>query len=152
MTQRTITISSTEAMKELGALIGEQLVGGECLELIGDVGAGKTTFTKGLALGLGIDEDIQSPSFTISRVYDARDGLRLDHYDFYRLPDAGILEYDFAESIADERVVTVVEWAEVVQGVLPSGRITLRITATADDEREVVVEADDADRLLEDVA
>lgn len=152
MTQKTITISSTEAMKELGALIGEQLIGGECLELIGDVGAGKTTFTKGLALGLGVDEDVQSPSFTISRVYDARDGLRLDHYDFYRLPDAGILEHDFAESIADERVVTVVEWAEVVQGVLPSNRITLRIVATGDDEREVTVTAADVGRLLEDIA
>lgn len=152
MTQKTITISSTEAMKELGALIGEQLIGGECLELIGDVGAGKTTFTKGLALGLGVDEDVQSPSFTISRVYDARDGLRLDHYDFYRLPDAGILEHDFAESIADERVVTVVEWAEVVQGVLPSNRITLRIAATGDDEREVIVVAEDVGRLLEDIA
>lgn len=152
MTRKKITISSTESMKELGTLIGEQLVGGECLELIGDVGAGKTTFTKGLALGLGVEEDVQSPSFTISRVYDGRDGLRLDHYDFYRLPDAGILEYEFAESISDKRVVTVVEWAEVVQGILPKNRIALRIIATGDEERKVVIEAEDADRLLEDVA
>lgn len=150
--QKTLTIPSTEAMKEFGAMIGERLAGGECLELVGDVGAGKTTFTKGLALGLGIDEDVQSPSFTISRVYDARDGLRLDHYDFYRLPDPGILEYEFAESIADDRVVTVVEWAEIIEGVLPSQRIRITITAISDEAREVVINGENISDLVEGVA
>lgn len=150
--QKTLTIPSTEAMKEFGAMIGERLAGGECLELVGDVGAGKTTFTKGLALGLGIDEDVQSPSFTISRVYDARDGLRLDHYDFYRLPDPGILEYEFAESIADDRVVTVVEWAEIIEGVLPSQRIRITITAISDEAREVVINGENISDLVESVA
>lgn len=146
--QKTIEITSPEAMKELGAMVGERLVGGECLELVGDVGAGKTTFTKGLALGLGIDEDIQSPSYTISRVYDARDHLRLDHYDFYRLPDPGILEYEFAESLVDERVVTVVEWAESVGSILPPQRTTIRIMATADEVREVTFEGSHIAELL----
>lgn len=150
--QKTLTIPSTEAMKEFGAMIGERLAGGECLELVGDVGAGKTTFTKGLALGLGIDEDVQSPSFTISRVYDARDGLRLDHYDFYRLPDPGILEYEFAESIADDRVVTVVEWAEIIEGVLPPQRIRVTITAISDEAREVVISGENISDLVEGVA
>lgn len=150
--QKIITIPSTEAMKEFGAMIGERLGGGECLELIGDVGAGKTTFTKGLALGLGIDEDIQSPSFTISRVYDARDNLQLDHYDFYRLPDPGILEYEFAESIADKRVVTVVEWAEIVEGILPPQRIHIDIVATGDNTREVTITGEELNELMKGVA
>jgi tRNA threonylcarbamoyladenosine biosynthesis protein TsaE len=115
-------------MLDFAEQIGRQLMGGEVIELIGDVGAGKTTFTKGLAKGLGINEVIQSPTFTISREYDARDGLRLSHYDFYRLPDAGIMADELHETVTDPRSVTVVEWAEVVDNVLPEKRITLRIT------------------------
>lgn len=148
---KMIEVLSAENMKELGAMIGERLVGGECLELIGDVGAGKTTFTKGLALGLDIDEDIQSPSFTISRVYEARDNLRLDHYDFYRLPDPGILEYEFAESLADDQVITVVEWGESVENILPDNRIVVQITATADEVREVTFKGPQLEVLLKDI-
>ena len=121
-------INSENEMLDFAEQIGRQLVGGEVIELIGDVGAGKTTFTKGLAKGLGINEVIQSPTFTISREYDARDGLRLSHYDFYRLPDAGIMADELHETTADQRSITVVEWAEVVDSVLPEKRITLRIT------------------------
>jgi tRNA threonylcarbamoyladenosine biosynthesis protein TsaE len=120
-------IDSEKIMLEFAEHIGRQLVGGEVIELIGDVGAGKTTFTKGLAKGLGVEEVIQSPTFTISREYDARDGLRLSHYDFYRLHDAGIMADELHETIADPRNITVVEWAEVVDDVLPAERITIRI-------------------------
>lgn len=115
-------------MRELAEQIGRQLVGGEVIELIGDVGAGKTTFTKGLAKGLDINETIQSPTFTISREYDARDGLRLSHYDFYRLQDAGIMADELHETVTDPRSITVVEWAEVVDDVLPKKRITVEIS------------------------
>jgi tRNA threonylcarbamoyladenosine biosynthesis protein TsaE len=121
-------INSENEMLDFAEQIGRQLMGGEVIELIGDVGAGKTTFTKGLAKGLGINEVIQSPTFTISREYDARDGLRLSHYDFYRLPNAGIMADELHETVTDPRSVTVVEWAEVVDNVLPEKRITLRIT------------------------
>ena len=66
-------------MKALGRTIGQALAGGEVIELVGDVGAGKTTLTKGLAEGLVITEPIQSPTFTISRVYDARDEIGRAH-------------------------------------------------------------------------
>jgi len=121
-------IESEKMMRELAEQIGRQLVGGEVIELIGDVGAGKTTFTKGLAKGLDIDETIQSPTFTISREYDARDGLRLSHYDFYRLHDAGIMADELHETVTDPRSITVVEWAEVVDDVLPKKRITVEIS------------------------
>lgn len=121
-------IESEKMMRELAEQIGRQLVGGEVIELIGDVGAGKTTFTKGLAKGLDINETIQSPTFTISREYDARDGLRLSHYDFYRLQDAGIMADELHETVTDPRSITVVEWAEVVDDVLPKKRITVEIS------------------------
>lgn len=121
-------------MKALGARVGALLRGGEMIELIGDVGTGKTTFTKGLAVGLGIDEDVQSPSFTISREYHARDELELHHYDFYRLDDPGVVKYELAESVASPRAVTVVEWGETAQEVLPEERITLRLNYSPDGE------------------
>ena len=110
-------------MKALGRAIGQALAGGEVIELIGDVGAGKTTLTKGLAEGLAITEPIQSPTFTISRVYDARDGLRLCHYDFYRLGEAGIMGDEISEIMQDGSTITVIEWAGAVNEVLPSDRI-----------------------------
>ncbi|EDK72392.1 protein of unknown function UPF0079 [candidate division TM7 genomosp. GTL1] len=140
----TIEIKNEHEMKAFGAKIGARLQGGECLELIGDLGAGKTTFVKGLAEGLKIDDDVQSPSFTLSRVYAARDDLELDHYDFYRLPDPGILEYELAESLADPHKITVVEWANVVQDILPKSRLTLTIIPVTETSRTIKVQSNEA--------
>lgn len=131
-------VKSLDEMLEFGARIGARIGararGGEVLELIGDVGAGKTTFTKGLARGMGVTDSVQSPTFTISREYDAREGLRLVHYDFYRLGEAGIMEDELAESLADPKSVVVVEWAETVTSVLPKDSVTVTISLAPDDE------------------
>ncbi len=118
--------------------LGRSLKGGEVIELIGDVGSGKTTFTKGLARGLGVEDNIQSPSFTISRVYDkARDGLRLAHYDFYRLSSAGVMRQELYETVHDSKTVTVIEWGDIVQDILPSNRLTVNISIVDDDHRSI---------------
>lgn len=127
-----IEIKSEMAMKLFGKTLGTLFVGGEVIELVGDVGAGKTTLTKGIAEGLGVDEDVQSPSFTISRVYETDRGLRFCHYDFYRLHDAGIMANDLHETVSDAQAVTVVEWAAIVDGVLPVGRLTIEITPSGE--------------------
>jgi tRNA threonylcarbamoyladenosine biosynthesis protein TsaE len=137
-----LDIKSDAEMKDLGAKLGALLRGGEIIELVGDVGAGKTTFTKGLARGMSVDEDVQSPSFTISRVYDAPNGLRLAHYDFYRLHNAGIMADDLRETLGDAITVTVIEWAEIVSGVLPEDRLTLLISSTSEDDRRVELKVD----------
>ena len=128
-------------MKEFGRTIGAALRGGEVLELIGDVGTGKTTLTKGLAEGLAISEPVQSPTFTISRVYAARDGLHLHHYDFYRLGEAGIMAEDVNEVMHDPAAVTVIEWSGAVSDVLPTDRLQISIQATDENERNVMVNA-----------
>lgn len=133
-----VHITTSDEMKELGVTIAEKLKGGECIELIGDVGAGKTTFVQGLGLGLRADDTIQSPSFTISREYKCRDGLRLAHYDFYRLTDAGVMSYELEESLQDKRCITVVEWASTIDAVLPSDAITVSIESTPSDESRLV--------------
>lgn len=130
----TIDIASESAARQFGERFGRALRGGECLELVGDVGVGKTTFVKGLGAGLEVDEDVQSPSFTISRVYEARDGLSLHHYDFYRLESAGVVGYGIAESLSDSSAITVVEWGDTVKGILPEARIRLEFAYHAHDE------------------
>lgn len=132
-----LEVTSEQAMKDIGKQIGMLLHGGEVFELIGDVGAGKTTFVKGLALGLGVTEDVQSPSFTISRIYEARDNLQLMHYDFYRLSEPGILAREIQEVVTDPHAIIVIEWADIVEGVLPEHRFTLRFHSPSDMTRKI---------------
>lgn len=128
-------------MRAFGVKLGAFLHGGEVIELVGDVGAGKTSLTKGIANGLGIDEDVQSPSFTISRVYETPQHLYLAHYDFYRLHDPGIMAEELRESLGDQQNITVVEWADIVKGVLPADRLSIYITPTAEHDRHLKIAA-----------
>ena len=136
-----IEVTNEQEMKSFGARLGRLLRGGEVIELVGDVGAGKTTFTKGLAKGLDITEDVQSPSFTINRVYSARDGLTLAHYDFYRLQEAGIMGDELKETILNQKTITVIEWGGIVEGALPIDRLTLSIVSPSEMVRRIIVEA-----------
>ncbi len=136
-----ITVHSSDEMQAFGAKLGAVLKGGEIIELIGDVGAGKTTLTKGIAHGMSIDEDVQSPTFTISRVYDASNNLHLAHYDFYRLHDAGIMADELHETVADPTTVVIIEWAEIVSGVLPADRLTIHLSSPSEDTRQIQIRA-----------
>lgn len=144
-------IESEDAMKAFGEQLGAALHVGIVIELIGDVGAGKTTFVKGLARGLGVSDDVQSPSFTISRVYEARDGLELRHYDFYRLSEPGVMQMELAEAIASPHVVTVVEWGDIVADVLPRDHLALRFSSPSETTRHIKLSAggDSARKILE---
>ena len=134
-----IEVKSENEMKTFGKTIGALLYGGEIIELIGDVGTGKTVLTKGIAIGLGIDDYVQSPSFTINRVYEGRNHITLAHYDFYRLDDAGIMANELQEVIKDSGTVTVIEWAGVVAGVLPVDRLSIQISAPSEFQRKLVL-------------
>lgn len=134
----TTNLSSTlQTAKKLARLLN----GGETIELAGDVGSGKTTFTKGLAEGLGCEDELTSPSFTISRSYKCKNNLLLDHYDFYRLQDAGIMTQEISESIADTKTITVVEWADIIEGVLPEERITISLDVLGEQQRKITINA-----------
>lgn len=134
-------INDLEAMTVFGRQLAAAIGNSAMIELIGDVGAGKTTLVKAIAAGLGIDDDVQSPSFTISRTYEVADGRRLVHYDFYRLNDAGIMKADIAESSAATSTITIVEWANVAADVLPLDRLTVTITPTAETARHLKLSA-----------
>lgn len=136
---KDMRIQSEAEMLELGRAIGQLLDSSTIIELVGDVGAGKTTFTRGLAQGLGITEPITSPSFTISKRYaiPARPGLReLVHYDFYRLNDPGIMRSELAETITKQNIV-VIEWGAEVANLLPERHIRLDLSLNSDGSRSV---------------
>lgn len=137
----TIEVISEQEMRNFGKKLGQIVRGGIVIELIGDVGAGKTTLTKGIATGMAIDEPVQSPTFTISRQYDGRDDLLLAHYDFYRLEDAGIMSEELAEVLGSSQTITIIEWSGAVKDVLPADRLTITITSPTEQTRQLQLHA-----------
>lgn len=93
---------------------------------------------RGLAAGMGSEDVVASPSFTISRLY-VSPTLDLHHYDFYRLTEPGLMADELRDVIADPRNVVVVEWAAIIQDVLPEQYIEIDISVTAEDERHISV-------------
>ena len=134
MTKHTYTIIANQSSRteEFGEMLGSHLIGGECIELISDVGGGKTTFVRGLARGAGSLDNVSSPTFTIAQRYSSP-RLTIYHYDFYRLAEAGLVADELAEGLDNPKVVTVVEWAESVKHVLPEKRIQITFHKVADD-------------------
>lgn len=132
-------LAETEAIAES---LGRSLKGGEVIELVSDLGGGKTAFTRGLAKGMGSSDTVSSPSFTISREYVAPEtDLVMHHYDFYRLESAGIMADELADILSDPLNVAVVEWGEVVADILPTDRLTIQISKTSDTSRHFEITA-----------
>jgi tRNA threonylcarbamoyladenosine biosynthesis protein TsaE len=116
------TASDTVSIAEK---LGLALKGDEVIELTSDLGGGKTTFVRGLALGFGSLDKVSSPTFTISKVY-TKDGQSIHHFDFYRLNDPGLMSAELDEAIHIPGDVVVVEWANIVYEVLPKSRLTVK--------------------------
>src|SRR5574342_462514 len=110
-----------EQTKDFAKRLAGLLKAGDVLALEGDLGAGKTTFTKGLAEGLGITRNVNSPTFTIIKEYQGR--LPLYHMDVYRVEDA--FEDLGFEEYFEGNGVTVVEWAHLIEEQLPQERLTI---------------------------
>lgn len=135
----TVKIANENDMKRFGEELGKMLVGGECIELVGDIGSGKTTMAKGIARGMEIADTIQSPTFTVNRVYESPKGLRLSHYDFYRLADPGVMADELYETLADKNTAVVIEWGDVVKSVVPSERLCITFASPMADTRELTL-------------
>jgi tRNA threonylcarbamoyladenosine biosynthesis protein TsaE len=148
VTWQTVSTSS-EQTEQLGEQLGRALKGGEVIELVSDLGGGKTTLVRGLARGANSQDKVASPTFTISKVY-ACSKFEIHHFDFYRLAEAGVVADELAEVVGDPQIVVVVEWADVVQHVLPEKRMTIRLTQTPEGDRKLDVTVHkDLEYLLE---
>jgi len=128
-----MTVSSSETEK-IAEKIGRLLIEGDLILLTGELGAGKTTFTRGLARGLGVNDRVSSPTYTIINEYHGR--LPVYHLDLYRLESLeemeviGYKEYYFGDS------VTVVEWGDKIPAALPDDYLLIGFKRTVDDENK----------------
>ena len=137
---KTVTVSPDQT-EELGARIASVLKGREMIALFGDLGAGKTAFTRGLCAGLGITEGVCSPTFAIVNAYSGK--FPVYHFDMYRITDAEDL---FATGYYDYigQGVIIIEWSENIESELEPDCIRIHITKT-DAENERIFEIEGLD-------
>jgi tRNA threonylcarbamoyladenosine biosynthesis protein TsaE len=136
--------SSPDGTRELAAALAGVLAPGDILLLVGDLGTGKTTFTQGLARGLGVADPVTSPTFTLVRAYRCGPGpvRTLFHADLYRLDRLqDVVDLGLPEMVDDESVA-VVEWGDVASSVFGSDLLTVRLVAGPEQDRTVTVTAD----------
>lgn len=139
---RVITHSPDETIK-FAEKLGKLLKKGDMIAFRGTLGAGKTTFTRGLAMGIGLPDCVSSPTFALVNEYIGE--ISLYHFDMYRIETEGDLEssgfwdYDFANNIA------VIEWSENIAEFLPEKLINITINSLGDTDREIIIE--DGDRF-----
>lgn len=121
-----IETKSAKETYELGVKLGQMAQKGQVYTMVGDLGVGKTVFTQGLAAGLGIEEPISSPTFTIVQEYD-EGRLPFYHFDVYRIGDISEMdEIGFEDYIYGEGV-SLIEWANLIEEILPEHRIDITI-------------------------
>jgi tRNA threonylcarbamoyladenosine biosynthesis protein TsaE len=151
-----IITDSAAATQAVGTVLAGIVSAGDVVLLTGDLGAGKTQFTKGLAAGLGVAEQITSPTFNILLVHQGR--IPLYHLDLYRLLDAAQLEDIDYWGTLEADGVSVVEWGDRFAEAVPAECLIVRLRVVGDDERDLEIEprgdrfAEVAERLLGEVA
>ena len=138
---------SPEDTFEIARLLGQELVPGDVVGLTGDLGAGKTCFCKGIGAALGISPDrVVSPTFTI--VTEHEGSPPLVHVDVYRIDTPReAVEIGLDETLSGERAVCVVEWAEKIDGLLPTDSIRVTLSISGENIREIVISAPDEGRF-----
>ena len=134
-------ISRSEAETEaFGAEVARRLPRGSVVLLDGDLGAGKTVFSRGFARALGIDEPVSSPTYTIVQEYELPEKGRLYHLDLYRISDVGAaLAFGVDEFLSDPASYALVEWPERISGILPENAVKVTLRHLGDGEREINV-------------
>lgn len=136
-----ITHSASETRhlgESMGALIQPPMV----LALHGDLGAGKTTLTQGIAAGLGISQRVTSPTFTLVNQYPLSNQWHLIHIDSYRLNQGEAETIGLDEILDDEQAIVIIEWAERVAELLPAERVDIHLTTEQDTQsRKIIISA-----------
>lgn len=142
MSDVTVVAGTADATRTVGRSLAPLLRPGDVVVVTGGLGAGKTTFTQGLAAGLGVTDSVVSPTFTLAREYEGR--LRLVHVDLYRLDRAQEVLDLGLEDLADDAVL-VVEWGDVAAAYLNPEHLEVRLSPVgdtepaADDQRAITI-------------
>ncbi len=130
--------NSAEETIKIAEKIGRQLRGGEVIELISDLGGGKTTFVNGLVSGAGSNSNVSSPTFSISNIYSCKN-FDIAHFDLYRLTKAGLIKYEIGEMASDSKVVLIMEWPDIVEHILPGKRAKINFIIRGEQARTIVI-------------
>ncbi len=130
---------SLEDTFKVGAMCAKDAKIGDVFCLYGDVGAGKTAFTKGFAKALNIEDDVTSPTFNIVQVYEGTKTLY--HFDVYRIDDINEMENIGFDDYLFGNGVCIIEWAEIVEELLPEDKIVVKITKDKTDENKRIIES-----------
>ncbi len=137
------TVLSTEETKKLAQQLAQTLNGGDIVALYGDLGAGKTTFTRFLVEALGFDNRVQSPTFVISRKYQGKGNEKINkinHIDLYRLTSKEeAAELGLSEYFSEPTSVTLIEWPEILEETLPAKTIKMHFEVTGENERKILI-------------
>ena len=134
---------SAEETFKIAQEFAKSLESGDIVALSGDLGAGKTAFTAGIAAALGVKESVTSPTFTIVNQYDG--DITLYHFDAYRLENVSPSECDWMDDYLFGDGVSVIEWAKNIEAVLPKGYIDIRIEKAPDkgeNFREIIIDGE----------
>ena len=132
--------NSPEETIKFAEKVGNLLKGGEIIAYKGSMGAGKTTFTRGLCIGLGLPDEVTSPTFALVNEY--RGKITLYHFDMYRIQSADDLETTgFYDYISDDSVLAV-EWSENISEALPQNTIYITFDRIDENTREITIEGD----------
>ena len=138
--KKIIVTRSEEETEKAGFELAASLAPGSSVLLRGNLGAGKTVFSRGFARGLGITEPVSSPTYTIVQEYDLPAGGRLYHLDLYRISDvhAG-LAFGVDEFLDDPEGYALIEWPDRISGILPPDAIAVEIEHLSESERRISV-------------
>ena len=126
MTEKIYETYSPEETHALGKRLGAEAKPGDVYTLVGDLGVGKTVFTQGIAEGLGITEPVSSPTFTIVQVYE-EGRMPFYHFDVYRIGDIEEMEEIGYDDYFFGQGICLIEWAELIEEILPEKRIEVTI-------------------------
>jgi tRNA threonylcarbamoyladenosine biosynthesis protein TsaE len=137
ITQRVV-VNTPEQMEQLASLIAKHCHGGEVITLTGDLGAGKTTFSRGFLHAKGYVGTVKSPTYTIVESYVLK-AIAIHHFDLYRLKDATELELMGWRDYVTTQSIMLIEWPQLVESQLPSTVIAIEITSVTAEVREVLI-------------
>ncbi len=133
--------NSPEETIEYAKKIGSLLKGGDVVAYLGGLGAGKTTFTRGLAQGIGLVDEVTSPTFSIVNEY--RGNINLYHFDMYRILNAESLETTGFYDYLNDYSILAIEWSENIKEFLPSNTIFITLNRIDDETREIILDGGD---------
>ena len=132
------TSKNEEETHALGKSLALNLKKGSIVALYGKLGAGKTCFAKGLALGLGVQDHVKSPTYTIISEYEGRD-FPIYHIDAYRLKSSEDFSMMGGEEIIFGEGISIIEWSEIIENLIPEHAIRVYINIMENDERQIQI-------------